>query len=256
MHILSQIINSLPFFISIETASILAKICILIWLLLSNKIIKSSLNSIRIFLVLILLGALLEDLAWVVNTLETSILPSIDSRAAILLLRVAWIFTIVQYQSFSLFIENLIPNQSKNLFIINRIFLVISSIYSSILLWLILFKTMSFNRFTIEYIAFEHISLIYTPTLTLICLIFTLIRLRDTNIPDSLRQQLYTFTLGLIGPIIISDTIQIYQLKIIPNHIINNYAVIALSSLIITGITYLCINHMVNLDYVDDYYDA
>lgn len=253
---LNQVVNSLHFFISIELISILAKIFILTWLLFSNKIIKSSLNSIRIFLILILLGALLEDLAWIVNTLEASVLPNIDSRAAIFLLRVAWIFTIVQYQSFSLFIENLIPNQSKKLFIINRIFLIIGSIYSSILLWLTLFKPTDFNRFEIEYLAFEHISHIYIPTLTITCLIFTLIRLRDTNIPDALRQQLYTFTLGLIGPIIISDTIQIYQLEIIPNHIINNYAVIALSSLVITGITYLCINHMVSLDYVDGYYDV
>jgi transcriptional regulator with PAS, ATPase and Fis domain len=256
---LNQIINALssvPFLLLAEAGSLLIKSYIIVKLFMHRTEKQTQFKKAWILLILILLGSILEDFSWIIKLSHQyilpyqSIIPNIDYRFVVLSLRIAWAFAIVQYQSLSLLIENLIPTKSKTLSIINQIFIVISSIYCSVFLYLIVFKTYYLERPKIEFSTLTQVS-IYIPIITLTSLIFAFIRIRQVKIPKILKKQLNIFMIGLIGPRIISDTIQLYPFNIIPNYVTSNYAVIGISSLMIAYTAYFCINRMMRLRFLN-----
>lgn len=253
MYIFSQIISALsstPFLLLAETISLFVKGYIIVKLFLHRTENQTQFKKAWLLLILILAGSIMEDLTWIIKLLQQTILTKIDYRVLIFLIRTAWAFAIVQYQSLSLLIENLIPTESRKLSFINHIFMIISSIYCSVFLWLIIFKTIKLERPQIEYSVLSQVA-IYIPIITLTSLVLATLKLRKMKIPKILRKQLNIFILGLIGPRIISDTIQLYPFNIIPNYVASNYAVIGISSLMIAYTAYFCINRMMRLRFLN-----
>lgn len=253
MYVLETIIkllSSIPFLFFAETISLLLKSYIIVKLFLHRAEKNTPFQQAWFLLVLILTGSILEDLAWIIRLLQLSFIPNLDYRIIIFFVRLAWAFTIVQYQSLMLLLECLIPTKTRKLSIINRICLIISALYCAIFGWLILFKTFHLERPAIEFVALEHVAM-YTQIVGALNLIFAFIRLGQIKIPKILKKQLNIFMLGLIGPKLLSDAIQIYPFNVIPNYITSNYAVIGLSSLLITYTAYFCINRMMRLRFLN-----
>lgn len=249
-QVIISILSNNYFLLATEILSLLIKSYIVVKLLVHRTEKRNQFKRAWFFLNLILLGSILEDITWIIKLLQLSIIPSLDYRIVLFMIRLAWLFAIIQYQALALLIENLIPNKTKRLSPINYIFLAIGSIYCAILLWLILFKTINIGRPPIEFETLIHVS-IFIPTITLVNLILAVIKLRQNKIPKILKKQLNIFVLGLIGPRILSDTIQIYPFNIIPNYITSNYAVITLSSLLLAYTAYFCINSMMRLRFLN-----
>jgi len=246
---LLSLFDTLPFFILAQLIAIGVTIYTTILLVVRRPAEQFFLPQIKKTLLLILLASICEDLAWLVNILKLTCLPTIDLRLVILIIRIAWIFSIIQYQAFGFFIEALLPNQSKFLLLINRITLFISTVYCLKFSWLILFKTYNLERTEAELGLFEDISYTYMPILILIYLIFTLSALSDHKLPKTIRSLLYTFMLGLIGPTMLVDTIHIYQPTISFSYFKNNEPLVAMLALFIAISAYFCVKHILFLDH-------
>lgn len=253
LYIFYQIINVLSsnsFLLFAETVSLIIKCYILAQIFLHRTERHTQFQSARFLLILILTSSILEDLTWIIKLLQISFLPGIDYRIIIFMVRIAWMFAIIQYQSLALLIENLVPSPTKKLSPINSIFLVISTIYCLIFAGIILFKSLTVTRPDFEFVILSQVSQ-YIPIITFTNLILALIRLRRINVPKILKKQLHIFMIGLIGPRIISDTIQLYPFNIIPDYITSNFAVVGISSLMVTYTAYFCINRMLRLRFLN-----
>ncbi len=245
-----SILSCNPFLLATETLSLLIKIYIIVKLFVHRTENRNQFKRAWFLLILILWGSTLEDIAWIIKLLQLSVFPNLDYRLVIFMVRLAWLFAVIQCQALVLLIQSLIPTPNRQLSSINYIFLLISSIYCGIFLWLIFFKTIYLERPPLEFITLTQVA-IYIPILTLINLIIGLVRLRQNKVPKILKKQLNIFILGLIGPRIISDTIQNYPFNIMPDSITNNYSVIALYSLLLAYTAYFCINSMMRLRFLN-----
>lgn len=245
MPILNQVLNlisSLSFFIWSELIAIFISFYTISLLYKKGSEERNFLYNTKHLLVTIIAASILEDVSWLLNTLKLTILPQLNLSLILLIIRIAWIFAIIQYQSFNLFIEYLIPNQSKFLIIINRLTSFICTIYSILLTGLIIFKSDSLTRTTLEDYLIINITNIYMPVMTLICIVFTLITFKELTITQDLRKTLYSFALGFVWPTILADTMHIYR-KNIEHSIVHDYTLIAFSALFIaiTAFFYTCL---------------
>jgi len=247
MLILNQIlnlINGLSFFVWSELIAIFISFYTILLLCKKQPEERPFLYNTKYLLITIVAASILEDLAWLINILRLTILPELNPHIILLLIRIAWLLSIIQYQAFSLFIEYLIPNQSKFLLLINRLTSLICTIHSIFFIWLILFRTNILQRPFLELYAIENITNFYMPIMISICLFFTLLTFRDRTIPGDLRKILYAFALGLIGPTVLVDTIHIYQPSILNKYFINSYSLIAFFALFIALATLYCIKQI------------
>lgn len=247
---LLDILNSQPFLLLAITASFLIKTYIITQLLLHRAKHQAMFKRAWTLLILILLGSIIEDTAWILKLVRLIIFPSIDCRLGIFLLRIAWASTIIQYQALSLLVEHLITAQRQKISILNWTFLIASSYFCSIFIWLALFKTIHLSRPNIEYATLTQTS-IYVPLIVMSILIATLVRLYHRNTPKILKRQLYIFIWGLIIPRVISDLIQFNPFNIIPSDSSSNVVITALSSILIAYAAYFCIDRLLRLRFLN-----
>src|SRR3989338_722742 len=127
-HIL-DLFSTTPFLLLVETIALLIKSFIIAKLFLHRTEKHTPFQRAWLLLILILIGSILEDLTWVVKLLQMSNLLNIDYRFFVFMIRLAWIFDIIQYQSLALLIENLVPAHNKKLSLANQLFMTVSAIY-------------------------------------------------------------------------------------------------------------------------------
>jgi hypothetical protein len=237
LNLIFNLIDSLSFFVWSELIAIFINFYAILLLCKKRVDERTFLYNTKYVLITIIASSILEDLAWLLNVLKLTVLTNLNLNLVFFIIRLAWLFSVIQYQAFSLFIERLIPNQSKFLLIINRFTSLICVIYSAFFIRLILFRANILEKQIIETYVIKNITNIYMPVMILICLFFTLINLRDHTIPNDLRNILYIFALGLIGPTILVDTTHIYQTPMLSN----NYSLVAVFALFIALATLYCI---------------
>ncbi len=245
-----QALSSKPFLLIATTISLAIKTYIISQLFVHRKERQTKFQQAWLSLILILLGSITEDLAWIIKLTKALFFPCIDYRIIIFALRIAWAFVIIQYQALSLLIDNLISSHPKRISIINWIFLAVSAYYCGIFLWLAVFNTFTLSRPNIEFNSLNQITA-YIPIIIAIALLQTLIKLHKTKTPKILRKQLHIFIWGLIVPRVLSDIIQVYPFNFVPDYVASNYAVIGLSSLLITYTAYFCINKLLKLRFLN-----
>lgn len=246
---LITLIDSPSFLVLGEFIAILVNIAATLTLLYQNSQDLIFLSRTKPLLATILIASIAEDLAWMISVLEHTVPNLIDHRLVVLIIRLSWLLLVFQYQSFSMFIEQLTPNQSKLLLIINRIFLIISTIYTALFSYLILTQSLSTVRPSIELAIFNTISRVYIPAMVLTCLIYMLTMLSNRGLPPILRKIFYIFTSGLIGPTILIDAMHIYQPSQVMQWLGDCYAAIGLSSILMATIFYASIKQMLDLDH-------
>lgn len=152
---------------------------------------------------------LLENLAWLCQTIKIYLALLSLHHWNILIIRLAWIALVLRYLAFGWFIESL-SVQVKLLKIFNRSSLCIGGMITAAFLAIILL-TKSGIRPEVEKWLFDHVTQLYLPTMTFCCLLFAILILINRQVPNKLRRIVYLFTVGLIGPTILIDMIQTYQ---------------------------------------------
>lgn len=160
-----------------------------------------------IFLLGVLLSALLTDVAWVVKLFRLLIMPEMDYRYVLFIIRIAWVSNIIQYQLLGLFIESL-GEQAYKVRLHQKILLSISSVLVSYFLYVAIFH---FDVTTVAGRAFE-LKVMYCTSIPLIILLpslyLTFVGMRSSNFPKILQRQLVILIKYLIIPYALSEFIQ------------------------------------------------
>jgi hypothetical protein len=257
--------------LSATSLSFLLKLGILI-ALVSKTVSMERIVRPLFFLVAILIGNMFSDLAWVVKLSQLLFLPQLGYQVVLFIIRIAWVFFIVQYQSMALFIESLVTDQYNISFRQKAIF-VINSLFS---LFFAVAAIVDFNcidpsrrKFTFEptiqnIVTFYALFLVMLPSLYI-----AIKKIRSSALPYLLKKQLTVLMQGLIAPIFLADLIQLFPFKVYAiTWIAHSYAGVGFSTMLTTIAIYFCArkifglrflnlkNHVhqpININFIDDF---
>ena len=112
INIINATLGSFIFIFCAEISSLLMKSYIFLSLLVNSLKTKRAPWLVKILL-LVIVGAMLSNVAWVLRILKNNFFPNMDVRFYIFIIRLAWAFTVIQYQSFGLFLENIAEPKPK-----------------------------------------------------------------------------------------------------------------------------------------------
>ncbi len=256
LGIIDSILSSNPFLLAVFLSIGFFKIFILSSLI--KKIPTAPLAKKSVYLLCCLLTcSLISDFAWVFKLVRDLFVPSIDFRIYTLVIRVAWAFTIFQYQSMGLFVESLF---TKNLLSLkNKILLLISSVVFAFFMCvtILYFNGTSGNmqpwfEFSMRQIeAFFALFFIMLPAL-----ISAVIKLRKNQLPSLLSKQLKIFIGVIFIPYWILDFLQISkQLKIFiefsHNWFLNSYTFVSISNIFLCYAIYYCTRKIIGLRFLN-----
>lgn len=251
-NLLESILGGLPFLISVNVIAFTLKAVILA-LFLSQKSQPNATKRSRFYLLLVLIGSMVEDSAWVVKLIQFLFVPTLDYRIQITWIRVAWAFSVIQYQALALFVESL-AEQNHSLNLRQKIFVSISSIFTflffAIALMNINCKTPS-DRPPFEFIVQQVYTLYALFPLMLPSLFFTIKKLHRVPMPSILKKQLTIIIQLLILPRLLSDFIQFYPFGFFPGYITSSYAVVGISTTLLTTIIFYCARRMTGLRFLN-----
>jgi transcriptional regulator with PAS, ATPase and Fis domain len=249
---LEYLLGSYPLLISVNTVSFVFKLYIFLTVLLKN-IYSGKLSRTHLYLILVLVAALVEDFAWIILLTKNYFFPfaSISTHLCILfIVRFAWSFYVMQYLAMSLFIENLIdPTTSLNLR--QKIMSIISSLFIIGFLCVAFFNipniepSYHLNKLQENYTLFALFFLIP------ITLYSVFKKIKKSKIPSILKKQAKIIIQILIIPRFILDFIQFYPFRIIPGWDTSSYAVIGISTIILTSALYYCSRKVIGLRFLN-----
>lgn len=246
------IFGSFPFLIIINTISLFIKIYILSVLFTQNTQ-SSYFNKSRTYLVLVLLGGMCSDFAWILLSLrELGLFHSyaIIYTFILFLIRISWCFFAIEYQAWSLFLENLVNPKSK-IILRQKICIGITAIFVALFLYsafITLFSTTSSNlHFIIQGIFPFYAIFIFMP-LTIYAS-FNL--LKKKKAPRILKRQFRILIQFLIIPRLISDFIQYYPFTYFQGFFSSCYSIIGISTTLLTLALYFCARKIIGLRFLN-----
>ncbi len=238
--------------LAITSCSFLLKIGIFATLVLQKNI--SPTNKKPWYLLLIILGsAAISDFAWIIELTRQLIFPAIPYSAKLFIIRLAWAFTGILYQSLSIFIENL--TEQKNEFNIRqKLSILLSSCFFMFVVGLAFYDINCLNsaaRPPIEFEVRKYQSFFLSIFLIPFSLFLVFRKLRSNNSPRILSTQARIITQVFIIPFWITDLIQVYPLVFHPTWITNSYAAVSISTIILTYAIYYCSRRMMSLRFLN-----
>jgi transcriptional regulator of aromatic amino acid metabolism len=224
------------------------------------------------FLVAILIGNMFSDLAWILKLSQLLFLPQLSYQIILFIIRSAWIFFMVQYQSMSLFIESLVTDRysisirQKCLFVISSLFGIFFAIAA-----IVDFNCLdpSRRKFTFEP-TIQNLATFYALFIVVLpSLCIAVKKIRSSKLPHLLKKQLKLLMQGLIAPVFMADLIQGFPFKIYGiTWIAHTYAGVGFSTMFITFAIYFCtrkifglrflnlkshVHQPMNINFIDDF---
>src|SRR5258708_2983675 len=110
LEYLESVLSSFYFILFVACVSFVLKFCIL-FTFIKKTIYSDKINRPLFFFILFLFGNMFSDLAWVVKLSQLLFFPQLSYKVVLFVIRIAWIFFLIQYQSISLFLESLVGQQ-------------------------------------------------------------------------------------------------------------------------------------------------
>jgi len=255
-NFLESTLGSFPFLLMVHSIAFAIKLIIFIFLI-RHKSNTSTARKSTYLLLLVLLGAHLEDFSWIAKLIYHLFFEGASYQPILFISRIAWAFTIVQYQAFSLFIECLITKPFK-LSIRHKIFLTISSIFIVYFLGTAIFHFRNFevkDRSWLEFALLRVAALYMLIPLMLSCMYSLVRKLKRERIPRILRKQLNLFLKAVMAPYLISDFVQTCPYNLTSSWITywatNSYAFISISTILLTYAIFYCARKMMGLRFLN-----
>lgn len=238
--------------LGITTCSFLLKIGIFINLLAQKNISRAS-KKPWYLLLLVLGSAAFIDFSWIAKFFQELIISQMPYQARLFIIRLAWGFMAVLYQSLSIFIETL-TEQKEEFNLRQKLSLLITSCFLILAIGIAFYDIHCPNmssRPNIE-IEIRKFGMFY---FTLFCLptsLFLVLRkLRTNNAPRILSTQARIITQVFIIPFWLTELIQLYPLVFEPTWITNSYAAVTISTIILTYAMYFCARRMMSLRFLN-----
>lgn len=249
---IESILGSHSFLLFINTTAFILKFCLLVILIKRSPQIKSA-NKTLILLMLILIGSMVVDSAWILKISRDLFIPSLDYRFAIFWIRISWAFDMMQYQSLALFIEQLI-HKNLRLNYRHKILLTISGIFCFFFLTIAIVNInchSAISRPIIEFKMQQALTLYSQFILMFMTLFITYLKLRKTLLPRILQKQVKIIILGLIVPHVLSDLIQYYPFNFSNYDITSYYFVVSVSTIFLTIALFYCSRKIMGLRFLN-----
>lgn len=232
-ELLNNTLGNNYFLIGVETASLFLKLGILVAVIL-NGLRAPKIPRPWFYLIPVLIGSMFSNLAWVASLTKKIFFPEIDYRPILFLVRIGWACAIILYQSLALLLESLTNPDFFIKKLYQKIFIGISAVLCLCFWYLAFFKfNTAHNRPPYEFQLFN-ISSKYMFIIIIPALLLAIKRIRSSSIPKILKKQLKILIQGIILPSVLSDFIQLYPFSFFPNYMASNYAVVSISSALIT----------------------
>jgi transcriptional regulator with GAF, ATPase, and Fis domain len=250
--LLESFLGSYPFLMAATIVSFILKAYILSTLILRKSESRNA-QLPKILLVLVLISAMIVDSAWFLKLAECLFCFDIGYRIRIFWTRIAWAFSVIQYQSLALFLETLVRSK-KNINLRQQIILCISSIFCLLFLGLSIFHFNCFqpNERSLFECKLQQIFTLYLFfPLMAVPLFIAIKKLRTPAIPKILKSQLKLIIQTLIFPHLISDFIQFYPFGFFPAYVASNYAAVSISTITLTFAMYYCIKKIIGLRFLN-----
>lgn len=249
---LDYILSSYPFLLFVFLFFFTLKTYLLITLI-KNFVNEKIATKPSFFLIIVLIGALLDDSAWIFSISTTLFFPNFDYRIYLFWLRIVWGFYIIKGLSLSLFIESLV-DQKNYIKTRHKIFIFITLIIFLFFFSLAIFKyniTQPTDRPWIELWMQKFGTLYYLFPVMLSSLITVIYKIRYVSLPRILTQQLKLLMIAVIAPYWIFDFLQIYPLDFSPNWITNSYTFVSLSNLLLIIAVFYCTRKIISLRFLN-----
>lgn len=228
----------------IESIALLIKFYILFFVGL-KALRLSKVTSSFLFLLLSLLGSVVTDITWVIKLIREIYFPTIDYRILLFFIRFAWAFSLVQYQSLSLFIESLSEKKFK-MSIFQKILFSLNSICICYFLY-----TMIFNCFEESQTWWEKNVIGFSSWIMLLILIlpsFLILRkLQNYVFPKILKKQITILLVYLIFPFIVTELIQSFFIF----SLTDSYLITGISTIILTIAICYCVRRIIGLRFLN-----
>lgn len=242
-------INNYPFLLAVVSVSLIFKTCLFL-LTLCYGLRSEQLHKAWFFLITILSGAMFSDFAWISSISYRLFFKNSDYGILLIIIRLAWATTIIQYQSLGLFLENLLE-KSFVLRFHQKIFIPLSIFFSSAFFYIIFFYTNVPNQRPQFEFTLLTITSLYTFFLVLPSLYFVIKKSQDIKIPRILAKQLKIVIGYLIVPYMVLDFIQVFPFSFGPNHIASNSGVVSIATILLTLAFYFVSKKIMGLRFLN-----
>lgn len=266
-----SILSSFSFILLATSLSFLLKLGILA-ALISKTLKMDTLARPLFFLVAILVGNMFSDLAWVLKLSQLLFFPQISYQIVIFIIRIAWVFFVVQYQSMSLFVESLVIDNYTFSFK-QKVLCGISSLFG---LFFTVIAVVDFDCADASHRKFsfepniQNLATFYALFIvTLPSLYIAINKIRSAALPRLLKKQLALLLQGLIAPVFMADFIQLFPFKVYAiTWIAHSYAGVGFSTILTTLAIYFCarkifglrflnlkghVHRQMNINFIDDF---
>ena len=224
--------------------------------LIKQRISSHAPKRSLIFIAIVLLGAMAEDIAWTLTLLRSNLIPGFDYRPVLFFIRIAWVLYPLRYLTFSLFIESLIDN-SKSLSLRQKLSLFITSCPGIILIGFALFDINCKSPLD------RHISemlLIRTLPLYTLCILMPLSlwalskKLRTTPVPNILKKQSNVILKALLIPTLCMDFIQTFPMDknfLSLSWVTNSYIFLGISNIFLSYMLFHCARRLIGIRFLN-----
>jgi len=254
LEFFESILSSFYFILLATSLSFFLKLVILV-ILIRKTMKMDAIARPLFFLFAILVGNMFSDLAWVLKLSQLLFLPQISYQIVLFIIRIAWVFFLVQYQSISLFIESLVtdnyvlPLRQKLLFVVSSLLGLFFAVVA-----IIDFDCMDRvqRRFLLEP-TIQNLATFYALFLVIAPSLFIAVKkIRNSTLPHLLKKQLKLLIQGLILPVVMADFIQLFPFKVYAiTWIAHSYAGVGFSTMFTTLAIYFCAKKIFGLRFLN-----
>ncbi len=224
-------------------------------------VLRSQIPQPLIFLIATLASSLFGDIAWITKLLREIVLYNLSYSVVLFIIRIAWGFLIIQYQSLAFFIQTLTEKNWK-LSILQKGLVIVSCTFSTYFFYIAFFDTATYmNEYErqlasdsssavyCEYLMMHYASL-YLLAIIIPCLYFAFQRIHSLEIPKILRSQLKIFIRHLLSPYLFVEFL-LASSFIFPSIAHNLYPIITLSTILLVSAIYYCMRRVMYLRFLN-----
>jgi hypothetical protein len=235
--------------------SLIVKIAILLTLYQRIKKISPQHNFAPYHLIGILLGSSATDVAWILSHGLKALSMNLSHHwLSIFCIRIAWILSVLQYQSLTLFIETLI-NRQYLLPLRQQFFILCNIVLASCFLYVTIFNfncSTAQDRFMFE-MYLQKVAVIFLRFVIMLPTLYNVFYAMHGAdcIPVLLKKQLYLFVYYLVVPQLILDIIEHMPLNISVIFVTNSYTISALSTIFMTSALVFCAKNIMRLRFLN-----
>ncbi len=254
LEFFESILSSFHFILLATSLSFLLKLSFLIALI--KKMVKMDTVARPLyFLFTILIGNMFSDLAWMLKSSQLLFFANLNYQFVLFVIRIAWIFFLVQYQSMSLFLESLVTDNYV-IGIRQKALLFVSSLFG---LFFAIIAVIDFDAKDLPYKRFwfeptlQNLATFYALFLVIALSLFIAVqKIRSSVLPHLLKKQLKILIQGLILPVVLADFIQLFPFKVYGiTWIAHSYAGVGFSTMLTTIAIYFCARKIFGLRFLN-----